>query len=234
MHISLDKLQSISEPDNHKIFRVVVVDDSVLPRAAAKALLNASGSLRLVGEASSGDQAIQVVNAAKPDLVLMDVHMPGMDGPATTRALHQLSPDLKVVAWTVSDSSDDLLQMIRAGCSGYVLKDAGPSELAHALMAALRSESPVPRKMIPDVLRRVTQHTPAPPRAGVKLTSREMQILRGAAKGFTSKKLAAESGLAIPSVETHLRNIFRKLGASNRGEAVSTALKIGLITLSDL
>jgi DNA-binding NarL/FixJ family response regulator len=156
-----------------------------------------------------------------------------MDGAATARELRSRFPDLKIVAWTVSDSSDDLLRMMQAGCSGYVLKDAGPSELDHALMAAVRSESPVPRRMIPEVLRKVYQH-PQPVAGSVRLTSREMQILRGAAKGFTSKRLAAESGLAVPSVETHLRNIFRKLGSSNRGEAVSTALKIGLISLSDL
>lgn len=157
-----------------------------------------------------------------------------MDGAATTRALKERSPDLKVVAWTVSDSSDDLLRMMKAGCVGYVLKDAGPSELAHALMAVVRSESPVPRKMIPDVLRRVAQQAPPQLPSDVKLTSREMQILRGVAKGFTSKRLAAESGLRVPSVESHLRNIFRKLQAANRGEAVSTALKVGLISLSDL
>jgi two-component system nitrate/nitrite response regulator NarL len=219
---------------DRKVYRVVVVDDSLLPRAAARALLNASQALRLVGEASSGVQALEVVDSAKPDLVLIDVHMPGMDGAATTKVLRERHPELKIVAWTVSDSSDDLLRMMRAGCAGYVLKDAGPSELDRALMSALRSESPVPRKMIPDVLRRVNQQAPPPPPASIKLTSREMQILRGAAKGFPSKRLAAESGLAVPSVETHLRNIFRKLGASNRGEAVSTALKLGLITLADL
>ncbi len=88
--------------------------------------------------------------------------------------------------------------------------------------------------MIPDVLRRVGQQSPPAPRSGVKLTSREVEILKGMAKGYTSKRLASESGLAVPSVETHIRNIFRKLNASNRGEAVSTALKVGLISLSDL
>ena len=216
------------------MYRVVVVDDSVLPRAAAKALLNASKVLRLVGEATSGEQALEVVKGAHADIVLMDVHMPAMDGAATASALLARSPALKIVAWTVSDSSDDLLRMMRAGCSGYVLKDAGPSELERAVMAAVRSESPVPRKMIPEVLRRVSQQAPPRVPGDVKLTGREMQILRDAARGYTSKKMAAERGLKVPSVETHLRNIFRKLGATNRGEAVSTALKAGLITLADL
>src|SRR5690349_1412030 len=118
-------------------------------------MLAASPELRLVGEASSGAEALRVFQALKPDLVLMDVHMPDMDGPATARALVARAPGTKILAWTVSESSDDLLRMMQAGCAGYVLKDSGPSELTSALMAALRSESPVPRRMIPDVLRRV-------------------------------------------------------------------------------
>ena len=197
-------------------------------------MLSTTAELRHVGEASTGVDALKAMDALKPDIVLMDVHMPDMDGPTTARAVLAKYPATKVVAWTVSESSDDLLRMIQAGCSGYVLKDVGPAELQHALLAALRSESPVPRRMIPDVLRRVAGSTPLLGPSQVTLTSREMQILRGVAKGHTTKRLAKDLGLAAPSVETHLHNIFKKLDASNRGEAVSSALKLGLITLSDL
>jgi len=217
-----------------KVVRVLVVDDSIVPRTAARAMLASTVDLRHVGEASSGADALRAMEATRPDLVLMDVHMPDMDGPATAKALLARYPGTKIVAWTVSDSSDDLLRMMQAGCSGYVLKDAGPAELRRALLSALRSESPVPRRMIPDVLRRVAGSTALSTDAKVSLTSREMQILRGVAKGHTTKHLARDLGLKTPSVETHLRNIFKKLGAGNRGEAVSSALKIGLITLSDL
>ena len=217
-----------------KVVRVLVVDDSIVPRTAARAMLASTVDLRHVGEASSGADALRAMEATRPDLVLMDVHMPDMDGPATAKALLARYPGTKIVAWTVSDSSDDLLRMMQAGCSGYVLKDAGPAELRRALLSALRSESPVPRRMIPDVLRRVAGSTALSTDTKVSLTSREMQILRGVAKGHTTKHLAHDLGLKTPSVETHLRNIFKKLGAGNRGEAVSSALKIGLITLSDL
>jgi DNA-binding NarL/FixJ family response regulator len=212
----------------------LVVDDTMLPRIAARAMLATMTDMRLCGEAASAEEALQVIPSLKPDVVLMDVHMPGTDGPAATRAVLAKFPTVKVIAWTVSEASDDLLRMMQAGCSGYVLKDVGPTELQRALWSALRSESPVPRKMIPDVLRRVAERTPLSQSTKISLTSREMQILRGAAKGYTTKRLAAEIGIAPPSVETHLRNLFRKLGASNRGEAVSTALKLGLVTLSDL
>ena len=210
------------------------MDDSVLPRAAARAMLSSAPNLRLVGESSSGADALHVMDVLKPDLILMDVHMPDMDGPATAKAVLSRHPEIKVVAWTVSESSDDLLRMMQVGCSGYILKDAGPGELQRALLSALRSESPVPRKMIPEVLRRVAESTPLSQARIAALTSREMQILRGIAKGHTTKRMAKDLGLAPPSIETHLHNIFRKLSATNRGEAVSSALKTGLITLADL
>lgn len=197
-------------------------------------MLGSASELRLVGEAASGREALRAIDSLKPDLILMDVHMPDMDGPATAKAVLDRMPQMKIIAWTVSDSSDDLLRMIKAGCAGYILKDSGPTELQRALLAALRSENPVPRRMIPDVLKRVANTAPLQSSAPVPLTSREMQILRGIAKGHTTKRLAKDLGLAPPSVETHLRNIFKKLGAGNRGEAVSSALKLGLITLADL
>jgi DNA-binding NarL/FixJ family response regulator len=197
-------------------------------------MLSSASNLRLVGEASSGSEALNALDALKPDLILMDVHMPEMDGPATAKAVLIRSPETKVVAWTVSESSDDLLRMMQVGCSGYVLKDVGPGELQRALLSALRSESPVPRKMIPEVLRRVAETTPLSQNKVAPLTSREMQILRGIAKGHTTKRMAKDLGLASPSIETHLHNIFRKLSATNRGEAVSAAMKVGLLTLADL
>jgi DNA-binding NarL/FixJ family response regulator len=206
----------------------------MLPRVAARTMLGSATGLRHCGEASSGPEALLAMATLKADLVLMGVHMPEMDGPAATKALLAQHPEVKVIAWTVSESSDDLLRMMQAGCSGYVLKDSGPAELQRALWAAVRSESPVPRRMIPEVLRRVATQTPLSQATTVALTSREMQVLRGVAKGLTTKRLARELGLAAPSVETHLHNIFRKLNATNRGEAVSTALKLGLITLADL
>jgi len=212
----------------------MVVDDSIVPRTAARVMLESTAGLRLVGEAASGVEALRSVDRLKPDLVLMDVHMPEMDGPATARALLSRRPNVKIIAWTVSESSDDLLRMMKAGCSGYVLKDAGPSELQRALLAAMRSESPVPRRMIPEVLRRVADSTLLSQATNVALTSREMQILRGVAKGHTTKRLARDLGLRASSVETHLRNIFKKLEVNNRGEAVSSALRLGLITLADL
>jgi DNA-binding NarL/FixJ family response regulator len=197
-------------------------------------MLTSSPDFSLCGEAASGQEAIDLVPKLKPDLLLMDVHMGGFDGPETTRQLLELNPNVKIVAWTVSDSGDDLLRMMQAGCVGYVLKDVGPDELHRALRAALNSEMPVPRRMIPGVLRRAAQQSPPPQPSDVALTSRELQILRGLARGLTTKRIANEFGLAIPTVETHLGHVYRKLNVGNRGEAVSSALKLNLISLADL
>ena len=197
-------------------------------------MLTAAQDLKYVGEASSGSDALGIVDQLRPDLILMDVHMPVMDGPTTAKAILARYPELKIVAWTVSESSDDLLRMMQAGCAGYILKDVGPGEFERALLAALRSESPVPRRMIPEVIKRVAVATPLSTGIAVNLTSREMQILRGIAKGYTTKRLSIELRIGSPSVETHLRNLFKKLNVNNRGEAVSAALRLGLITLADV
>jgi DNA-binding NarL/FixJ family response regulator len=197
-------------------------------------MLTRSKDFILCGEAASGQEALDLVPKLKPDLLLMDVHMSGLDGPTTTRLLLEINPDLKIVAWTVSDSGDDLLRMMQAGCAGYVLKDVGPDELHRALRSVLKSETPVPRRMIPGVLRRVAQQAPPSQPSDIALTSRELQVLRGLARGLTTKRISREFGLAIPTVETHLSHVYRKLGVGNRGEAVSSALKLNIISLADL
>jgi DNA-binding NarL/FixJ family response regulator len=205
-----------------------------MPRLAARAMLTTSKDFMLCGEAVSGTEALVLVPKLKPHLVLMDVHMSGLDGSTTTRLLLELDPSLKIVAWTVSDSGDDLLRMMQAGCAGYVLKDVGPEELHRALRAVLNSETPVPRRMIPAVLRRVAQQAPPPPLTDIALTSRELQVLRGLARGLTTKRISQEFGLAVPTVETHLSHVYRKLGVGNRGEAVSAAMKLHIISLADV
>ena len=214
--------------------RVLVVDDRAMPRIAARAMIAEAEDLEHVGEASSGEEAIRLVKALHPDVVLMDVEMPGMDGAATTGVLLEQRPDLTIVAWTVSDSSDDLLRMVNAGARGYVLKDVGPDELHRALRAAIRGESPIPRRMVPDVLARAARLVRQAPDIDSPLTEREIETLKLVARGVPSKRIATTMGIATSSVDTHLRNIYRKLGVNNRGEAVNAALRLGLINLSDL
>lgn len=214
--------------------RVFVVDDRSLPRVAARAILGDSPGLVHVGDASSGLDAIAAISQARPDVVLMDVEMVPLDGAETTRRLVALHPGLIIIAWTVSETSDDLLRMIEAGCAGYILKDVGPLELQHAIAAAIRHEAPLPRRMLPDVLRRAARGASTAPSTDIHLTERETQTLQLLARGTPTKQIAILMTIAQSSVDTHLRNIYRKLGVRNRGEAVSAALRFGLLSVSDL
>ena len=215
-------------------FRIVVIDDRQLARIAAKAILQETTDFEWVGEASSAIEAVALVSRLRPDVVLLDVEMPGVDGPATARQLLTAVPDLVILAWTVSDSGDDLLRMFQAGCVGYALKESGPTELQTAIRVALRRETVVPRRMLGEVLRQAADHVPDPNAPKVSMTPTEDIILRLMAKGFPSKQVAIQLGIASSSVETHIRNIYRKLGANNRAAAIGFALKRRLLKISDL
>jgi DNA-binding NarL/FixJ family response regulator len=211
----------------------MVVDDRALPRLAAKAIMTELKNLQFVGEASSGREAVALYSHLRPDIVLLDVQMPELSGPDTATRLLELDPSATIVAWSVSDDSDDLLRMMQAGCAGYVLKDVGPQEMGRALQAALRGDSPVPRKLIVDVLRK------AQPLSHVAydapgLSTREAEVLKLLGKGHQTKEIAQELGISRRSVDSHLRNLYRKLEVRSRSEAVGKALRIGLLATGDL
>jgi len=213
---------------------VVIVDDRRLARIAAKAIIEESRDLAWLGEASSAEEAISLIPRVRPQVVLLDVEMPGIDGAETARRLKTLMPDLVILAWTVSDEGDDLLRMLQAGCAGYALKESGPAELHNAIRAALRNETVVPRKMLGAILRQAADYVPDAMSERVVLTPTEMTILRLIAKGLPSKQIALKVGIAPSSVETHIRNIYRKLDANSRTAAVGFALKRRLLKVSDL
>jgi DNA-binding NarL/FixJ family response regulator len=213
---------------------VYVVDDRRLARIAAKAIIDESRDLEWLGESSSAEEAMTMVPKVRPRVLLLDVEMPGVDGAETARTLTKLLPDLVILAWTVSDSGDDLLRMLQAGCVGYALKESGPSELGNAIRAALRHETVVPRRMLGAILTQAADYVPDPTVTRITLTPTEMTILRYLAKGNPSKQIAIQVGIAQSSVETHIRNIYRKLDANNRTAAVGYALKLRLLKVSDL
>jgi DNA-binding NarL/FixJ family response regulator len=216
------------------LIRIVVVDDRQLARIAARAIIQEAPDFNWLGDASTADEAEALVSRLRPDVVLLDVEMPGVDGPATARRLLDLQPDLVILAWTVSDSGDDLLRMFQAGCVGYALKESGPAELLTAIRVATRRETVVPRRMLGDVLRQASDHVPDPNAPKVSLTPTEEHILRLMAKGYPSKQIAIQMGIASSSVETHIRNLYRKLDANNRAAAIGFALKRRLLRISDL
>ncbi len=213
---------------------VLVIDDNPMPRFAARAMLDATPSFRFAGEAGSGQEGVRVCGRIRPDVVLVDVDMPDMDGALTTRSIIELGdPKPVIVAWTVSDSSDDLIRMIRAGANGYALKDFGPNELEHSLLAAIQGETPVPRKMVPEVISKALAAPKHQDDGADGLTKREREVLRLVARGSATKEVAAQLGLKPRSVDAHLRGIYRKLDVTNRMQAVNRARARGLIPPDD-
>jgi DNA-binding NarL/FixJ family response regulator len=214
---------------------VVVIDDRTMPRIAVRAMLESTGTFALVGEAASGEEGVRLCQRLHPDLVLLDVDMPGMDGAATARGIMALEPPHPViVAWTVSDSSEDLIRMIRAGCAGYALKDSGPKELDRALSTALEGEMPIPRKLIPEVIARAVAPSERTVEAPPDISPRELEVLRWAARGATTKDIAKELQISRRSVDAHLSNVYRKLDVINRGQAVRHVLLHGLIGADEI
>jgi DNA-binding NarL/FixJ family response regulator len=211
----------------------MVVDDRSLPRLAARAMLAEVRGLRLIGEAASGKEAVELYPRLKPDIVLLDVQMPDMSGPETAARLLTVDDSVTIVAWSVSDDSDDLVRMMQAGCVGYVLKDVGPQEMGRALLAAVRGEVPIPRHLVREALLRAVAPESVPDESPA-LSPRETEILRLLGRGHATKQIAAELGISSRSVDTHLRHVYRKLAVRSRGEAVNRGLRLGLLSASDL
>lgn len=221
-------------PDPVKPTTILVVDDRRLARIAAKAILEDCPEFICLGEATNSSEAVASAARLKPMVVLLDVEMPGTDGAETARRLKSQDPEVKLLAWTVSEDSSDLLRMLDAGCNGYVLKDCSPSELYTAIRVAVRNETAIPRKMLGSVLKEAAQYVPRAFSDRAILTPGESQILRMLAKGRPTKQIASSLSIAPSSVDSHIKSIYRKLDVNNRSAAMGVALKQGLLRVSDL
>jgi len=203
--------------------RVVLVDDHPVVRAGILGMLAAESDIEVVGEAGTGREALQVVAAAGPDVVLMDLRMPDLDGVEATRALRATEHPPRVVILTTYDTDADILRAVEAGATGYLLKDAPRQELAEAVRAAARGETvlspPVAAKL---VSRMRGADAPA-------LTSREIDVLDLVARGLTNGQIGRALLIAEATVKTHLLRAFAKLGVDDRTAAVTTAISMGII-----
>ncbi len=206
--------------------RLLVVDDHALFRQGLIGLLNDLPGIQVIGEAADGRQAVEVARRTRPDVVLLDVNMPGTDGVTAVRALKQLRPAPKVLMLTISQHERDLLGAIRAGADGYLLKNAEPEELHTAIRRVAAGQSvlsPEVTRQVMDSLRRPARGLEEP------LSEREMDVLRCMAQGCTTAEIAERLYISRNTVKTHIRHILEKLGADNRVEAVSKAIQRGLL-----
>jgi DNA-binding NarL/FixJ family response regulator len=205
------------------VIRILLVDDHPVVRHGLRGMLDAEPDLTVVGEASSGPEGVVLAAAERPDIVLMDLRMPGGDGVAATEKLLSEVPGVRVVVLTTYESDRDILRAIEAGASGYLLKDASPAELADAVRAAARGETVLAPSVASTLVRQVRK--PAPP----ALSARESEVLRLVARGRTNADIGKELFISEATVKTHLLRVFNKLDVADRTAAVTTAMEHGLL-----
>jgi DNA-binding NarL/FixJ family response regulator len=205
--------------------RLIIADDHPVVRDGLRGMLESKLDFEIVGEASDGVTTLRLVDELDPDLVLMDLRMPVMDGVTATRQIKSSRPRIQVLVLTTYDSDADILPAIEAGAIGYLLKDTSREDLYRAIQAAARGE-PV---FTPTVARRLIKHIR--PTIEEKLSMRELEVLRLVADGASNSDIASHLHISQATVKSHLIHIFSKLGVSDRTAAVTVALQRGLIRL---
>jgi DNA-binding NarL/FixJ family response regulator len=228
--MTVPRAEHASAPRTLPTIRLAVVDDHALFRAGLISLIGEMPEFEVVGEAGDGQEALQLVKRARPDVLLLDVNMPVMGGVETVSALRSLpkNEQCRILMLTISKSEEDLLGAIAAGADGYLLKSAEPEELRKAIRLVHQGLSVLSPQVTRQVLRAaMAGETSRPAESG--LSSREMEVLECLAQGKTTAQIAAKLFISENTVKTHVRHILEKLEASNRAEAVSKAVQTGLI-----
>jgi two-component system response regulator NreC len=216
----------MSEPNTP--LRVLLADDHVTVRHGLKLLIDGEPDMRVVAEASDGDDAVKSALALQPDVVVMDISMPGMNGLVATRALKKQQPDAAIVTLTRHGDDAYLQELLRAGVSGYVLKQSAPAELLQAIRAAAAGrrylDSTLTARVAEEFLAREGQSVDKP---RASLSQREAEVLRLIASGYSNKEIAARLTLSVKTVEAHKANAMRKTGLKGRIDIVKYALLQG-------
>ena len=210
--------------------RVVIADDHELARAGLRSMLTGERGLELVGEATDGNEAVALCRDLRPELALLDVRMPGMDGMAATHAIKAVCPGTIVVLVTMYASPDYVLEALKAGAAGYLLKDASRREVITALRQVLRGESLLTTETTSRLMRRMAGETPRPEQQAIeRLTQRERAVLGLMVEGQANRQISQNLNMSLGAVKTHVEHIIVKLGASDRTQAAVRAVEQGFV-----
>jgi len=215
----------------NKRVRMVIVDDHVLFRRGLISLLTDIPDFQVVGEAGDGREALGVIENTNPDIILLDVNMPVMDGIQVVQSLRDRKSKVPILMLTISRQDDDLLGALSAGANGYLLKDTEPEELREAVLLMVEGKSVLSPEVTGSVLRALTRGQPVGNNSS--LSDRELEVLHCLAEGMTTNQIGSQLFISENTVKTHIRHILEKLDASNRTEAVSKAIQMGLIQKVD-
>ena len=210
--------------------RVLIVDDHLLFSSGVRVLLEQSDQFIVLGEVADGLEGVKRTESLKPDIVLMDIHMPGISGREALKLIGESAPDAKVVMLTVSEDANDLIECLREGAAGYILKNIAADTLVDALLKIHRGESIISPKMTSRLVRHLQAQQPgeiAIDAQREEMSPREKEVLRGLARGQTNRELAAALGVAESTVKIHIQNIFKKTCLRSRVQAALYAVEHG-------
>jgi DNA-binding NarL/FixJ family response regulator len=210
------------------MIRVVVADDHQVVRAGIRELLADEPDIQVVGEARDGREAVELALAERPDVVVMDITMPGLSGVEATRQIRAAAPEVRVLVLTAYQDDPYIYGLLDAGAASYILKTAEGQELVRAVRATAAGQAAIDPAVAPRLIARLTQPGPQPD----ALTERELEVLRLAARGQTNKQIGAALQISDRTVQNHLANIYAKLNVASRTEAVTVGLQRNLISLT--
>jgi len=220
---------------NERKIRVALADDQRLLREGLRIILEAAPDIEVVGEADDGLAAIQVAQEVQPDVMLMDIRMPRRDGIEATEAIHKTLPQVRVLLLTTYDTPETVIDGLRAGASGYILKDSSAEELCAAVRTVARGQTLLQTSSAAQLLAGMANAVPSPASAPktskaneLGLTERERDVLKLIAQGRNNSEIAAELYVSEATVKTHINHIFSKLGARDRAHAIVLAREFGL------
>jgi DNA-binding NarL/FixJ family response regulator len=211
-----------------KPIRVLVVDDHAIVREGICALLARREDIEVVGQAADGQRAIDAVVQFDPDVVLMDIAMPGMNGLEATREIHARFPSTRILVLTQYENKEYIVPLLRAGAVGYVTKDVRASELTDAIRAVFSEGAYLPPRITQAVVS-VIAKSPDPDNAQTILTEREIQIVRLITEGLSNREIAERLGISVKTVDTHRGNILEKLNVHNTAELIKYAMRKGIV-----
>lgn len=210
--------------------QIVVVDDHPVLREGLSAVLNTQPDFRVISEAESGAEAVEIIVELRPDVVMLDLEMPEMDGVETLKRLREHNPDIRVIVFTAFDTDERILAAIQAGAQGYLLKGAPRDQIFEAVRVVHSGDSLLQPVVASKLLRQMSQ-TSESTETFVSVTPRGLDVLRPLARWLQNKEIAEELGITERTVKFHVGSILNRLGAGNRTEAVTRAVQKGLIEL---
>jgi len=213
--------------------RILIADDHTLVRSGLKLILGAQPDFELVGEAATGEETIARAKELVPDILLLDISMPGMNGVDAGRVIRDEAPGIRIIVLTMHDDQAYLQQFLQMGAAGYVLKQAADTELVAAIRAVQRGESFIHPSLTQHLIELYLKQThPQPPveKRGADLSPRETEVLRLVAHGYTGQQIADQLSISVSTVETHRGHVAEKLGLHGRAQLVRYALDAGLLT----